>query len=82
MLACTKRPYPTAVAAALALRRIRDASPRLREVGIYPCSACRAFHLTSHTAGSAQSLDARGVHSARRSRVTCPESIRLRACDD
>ena len=52
MLACTKRPYPTAVAAALALRRIRDASPRLREVGIYPCSACRAFHLTSHTAAA------------------------------
>ena len=82
MLACTKRPYPTAVAAALALRRIQDASLRLREVGIYPCSALPGIssHVTHR--GSAQSLDARGVHSARRSRVTCPESIRLRACDD
>ena len=52
MLACTKRPYPTLVAAALVLRRIRDASPRRREVGIHPCSVCRAFHLTSHTSAA------------------------------
>jgi len=47
MPACTKRPYPTAVAARVALNRIRTAHPERGEIGIHPCSECGAFHLTS-----------------------------------
>ena len=47
MHACTKIPYPTIYAAALALREIRSSSERRREVGIHPCARCSAFHLTS-----------------------------------
>lgn len=47
MLACNKRPYPTAVSAALVLRRLKAANPGRGEVGIHPCPACHAFHLTS-----------------------------------
>lgn len=47
MHACTKIPYPTIYAAALALRRLRSSSNRRREVGIHPCPQCAAFHLTS-----------------------------------
>lgn len=47
MPACTKRQYPSVAAAALALRRIRADHPERGEVGIHPCSDCRAFHLTS-----------------------------------
>jgi len=47
MHACTKIPYPTMYAAALALREIQSSSTRRREVGIHPCPQCAAFHLTS-----------------------------------
>lgn len=47
MPACAKLPYPTPVAAARALRGIRATSPTRGEVGLHPCSACHAWHLTS-----------------------------------
>lgn len=46
MRACPKIPYPSPAAAARALQAVRS-DPRRTEVGIHPCAACHAFHLTS-----------------------------------
>ena len=51
--ACSKRSYPSAISAALALRKIQAAHPGRREVGVYPCFAGHtAWHLTSHAAAA------------------------------
>lgn len=50
MPACQKRPYPTPTSAARVLRRIRTEHPTRGEVGIHPCHACHAWHLTSDRA--------------------------------
>lgn len=50
MHACSKKTYPTAIAAALALRAIRRGSPHRDERALYRCARCRQFHLTSDTA--------------------------------
>ena len=53
MPACIKRPFPTAVAAALALRQIQAANPNRSEVGVHPCFAGHnAWHLTSNAAAA------------------------------
>lgn len=52
MHACSKKTYPTAIAAALALRAIRRGSPLREERALYRCSHCCQFHLTSNTASS------------------------------
>ena len=50
MHACSKKTYPTAIAAALALRAIRRGSSLREERALYRCAHCRHFHLTSDTA--------------------------------
>lgn len=47
MPACSKRSYPTPIAAALVLRRIMTRKPARGEAGIHPCETCRGWHLTS-----------------------------------
>lgn len=47
MPACNKHSYPTPIAAALVLRRIKMRKPARGEVGIHPCRVCHAWHLTS-----------------------------------
>jgi hypothetical protein len=51
--ACSKRSYPSAISAALALRKIQTAHPGRGEVGVHPCFAGhRAWHLTSQPAAA------------------------------
>ena len=75
MLACTKRPYPyrrrRCTRLAADPRRVPTPS-RGRHPSVFGLPG-----ISSHVAhrGSAQSLDARGVHRTPRSRVTCPESM-------
>lgn len=52
MPACQKRPYPTPARAARVLHRIRSEHPERGEVGIHPCQACHAWHLTSAPAAA------------------------------
>jgi len=53
MSACIKRSFPTAVAAALALRKIQAAHPDRGEVGVHPCfTGHNAWHLTSNAAAA------------------------------
>jgi len=51
--ACSKRSYPSAFSAALALRKLQAAHPGRGEVGVHPCFAGHgAWHLTSQPAAA------------------------------
>lgn len=69
MPACTKLPYSTLAAARRALHGIRGAHPERGEVGIHPCSECRAFHLTSAASAARNRWTASSSNPAKKRRA-------------